>query len=172
MHAMTFKIIHFFLLVRIFRLTSLQQSLNQYQAGATLVALPLLYPHGSVFLVFPLSVSSFLPCVLQFLASQYDLQLCHRRVVVIYATAYWFVHYSTCVTHYHNRRVICSLHSSATAQVTLSHDSRVEITRSAICYRAPYLDVESMNETNILVTQKPSAKTSVFTLNVQSKNNT
>lgn len=162
MHAMTFKIIHFFLLARIFRLTSFQQSLNQYQVGATLVALSLLYPNGSVFLVIPLSVSPFFLCVLQFLASRYDLQLCHRRVAVIYATAHWFVHNSTCVTHYHNRRVICSLHSSATARVTLSHDSRVEITRSAISYRAPYSNVESTNGTNILVTQRPSAKTTVF----------
>lgn len=154
MHAMTFEIIHFFLLARIFRLTSFQQSLNQRWPGATLVALSLLYPHESVFLVFPLSISSSFLCVLQYLVSRYDLQLCHRHVhvAVIYATAHWFVHNSsTCVTHYHNRRVICSLHSSATARVTLSHDSRVEITRSAICYRAPYLDVESLNGTNILV---------------------
>lgn len=87
-----------------------------------------LYTHE----VFLFSLSHPLLCVLQVLASHYDLQLCHRHTAIIYATQHWFVHNSTCVTHYHNGRVICSLHSSATARVTLSAKIKV---KNLPCYR-------------------------------------
>lgn len=134
MHAMTFEIIYFFQLGQIiqadFPPTVTKSVLGRCDVGLSLPSLSA-WVCLSVF-----SFSASFLCVLQFLVSGYDLQLCHRHIAVIYATAHWFVHNSTCVNHYHNRMVICSLHSSATAQVTLSHDSCVEITQSAICQRA------------------------------------
>ncbi len=86
MHAMTFEIIHFFLLGQIiqadFPPTVTKSVLGRCDVG---LSLP---PLSTLVCISVFSASPSFLCVLQFLVPGYDLQLSHRHIAVIYATAH------------------------------------------------------------------------------------